>query len=233
LNAGDEDTRNRHDAIWREFISNRDVVLSSGRVPAPPQATIMLGFLISVSDQAILDRLGRAVRRFDLTGCLTPFPAGYWHITVVPPTLLTSGPPDPPKLLPESFTEEALERAGDAVRGYKPFTISVRGVNAFKDVVVAIPYDQGHSAELHRRLRTTLPQLPERYLDGYDPLPHISLAQYRNDDRIDELASELTALRDHDFGSFTATQIEMILLTLEDGVPKSARKLPIPFDRPR
>ena len=46
-------------------------------------------------------------------------------------------------------------------------------MNAFREVLVAVPYDGGHGLELGCVLRSALPELPERYHTGHDPLPHM------------------------------------------------------------
>ncbi len=224
MNQADLETGERHEAIWRDFSQRPEINVFPGRVPVPPAVSAMMGFQVPVSDPAVRASLAGALRGWEGIGCLSPFPEDYWHITVVPPALLTGGRPSPPYILAESFAEEALARAGDALRGYGPFHVTVRGVNAFKDVIVAIPYDGGHSLELNRRLRSALPQLPARYLDGHDPLPHISLALYQSQQGLQELVAALATLRGREFGSFRVDRIEMYVLPVQGGVPGIARK---------
>lgn len=230
MNSADREIKEQHEAIWRDFSQRREINVFSGRIPVPPAVSAMLGFVIPVSDPVVEGSLAEVLRRCAETGCLAPFPADYWHITIVPPALLTRGQPSPPRLLGEPFVEEALARAKEAVRGYGPFQMTVRGVNAFQEVMVAIPYDGGHSQELNRRLRSALPELPERYLGGNYPLAHISLAQYRSREGLDELATALASLREQEFGSFQVDRIEMFVLSVEGGVPGTVQKSVIPLD---
>lgn len=230
MNSADRKIKERHDAIWRHFSQRREINVSAGRMPVPPAVSAMLGFVIPVSDPVVGGSLAEVLRRCEQTGSISPFPADYWHITIVPPALLTRGQPSPPRLLGEAFAEEALAAAREAVRGYGSFPITLRGVNAFKDVIVAIPYAGGHQRELNRRLRSALPEMPERYLDGNYPLPHISLAQYQSREGLDELAAVLAELREQEFGSFPVDGIEMFVLSVEGGVAGSVQKYPIPLD---
>jgi 2'-5' RNA ligase len=230
MNSADPETNEPHDAIWREFSQRREVNAFRGRIPVPPAVSAMLGFVMPVTGAEVEAGLAEALAGCDGAGCLTPFPPDYWHITVVPPALLSRGTATPAILLREAFAEQALAVARDAVRGYGPFEVRVKGVNAFKDVVVAIPYDGGHSRELSRRLRGALPQLPERYLDGHTPLPHISLAQYKSNDGLDVLAAALAALREQEFGSFQVDRLEIFVLSVDAGVPGTVRKHPIPLE---
>src|SRR3970282_522136 len=122
-----------------------------------------------------------------------------------------------PTLLPASFAQQALEMARTAVPGAGPFEVSVRGVNAFRDVLAAVPYDGGRGLELGRVLRSALPELPERHHTGHDPRPNISLAQYARGDRLQGLAGLMEAERETPFGSFRVERLQMFVLPVHEG----------------
>ncbi len=195
----------------------------------------MVGFVLPVEGEPIRCALADAVARINASGCLLPYPPDYWHITIVPPALLAGGertaPSGGPALLPASFARQALETARAVVQGAGPFEVSVRGVNAFRDVLVAVPYDGGRGLELGGVLRAALPELPERYHTGHDPLPHISLAQYARGDRLEGLAALLEAERETPFGSFHVERLEMFVLPVHDGEPGPVEKNTIPLGR--
>lgn len=230
MNEADRDTTERHHAVWEEFRSRPAVSAWTGRLPLPPAVTATAGFVIPVHDEPVRRRLQEIVERLNATGAVTAFPPDYWHITIVPPVLLTNGNPTPPRLLPESFVQEALEKGRRAVRGMGPFEVAVRGLNAFRDVLVAIPYDGGRGLELGRVLRSAVPELPERYPDGHDPLPHISLTQYTRDDRLAEIVELVQRERETDFGRFQAHQLEMFVLPWRNGEPGRVNKHEIPLE---
>jgi len=230
MNEADRATAERHQAIWEEFRRRPVVSAWTGRMPLPPEVTAAVGFVIPVDDAAVRRSLQEIVSRLGATGCVTAFPADYWHITIVPPAFLTSGDPAPPRLLPASFVQEALEKSRTAVRGLGPLDVAVRGLNAFRDVVVAIPYDGGRSLELASILRAAMPELPDRYPDGNDPLPHISLTQYARDDRLEGLADLIQREREGEFGSFRADRLEMFVLPWHEGAPGRVEKHVIPLD---
>jgi len=229
MNKTDKETKERHDKIWREFLQHPEVYVFPGRIAVPPAVSAMLVFQVPVADAAMRASLAGLVARLEKAGCLFPFPQDYWHATVVPPTLLTKGQPSPPNLYGEEFIEHAVSKAREVLGGYPPFQVTVEGVNAFKDVVVAIPYDGGHFAQLNVRLRSALPELPARYLDGHDPIPHISLAQYTKRGDLEDLIAALGELRDHELGTFTVSGIEMLVLPIDDGRPGTPHKYPIAF----
>ena len=108
----------------------------------------------------------------------------------------------------------------------------MRGMNAFREVLVAVPYDGGHGLELGCVLRSALPELPERYHTGHDPVPHISLAQYARGDRLEALAELLEAERETPLGSFRVERLEMFVLPVHDGAPGPVEKHEIPLGRP-
>ncbi len=229
MNKADRDTQRRHDKIWRDFLAHRQVYVSQGRIAVPSATSAMLVFQVPLADAAMRASLAGMVARLETAGGLSPFPQDYWHATVVPPTLLTKRRPSPPHLYGEALIEQALAKTKETVRGYSPFQVTVKGVNAFRDVVVAVPYDGGHFTELNQRLRSALPELPSRYLDGHEPIPHISLAQYTRDDELDGLIQTLGELRDREIGAFTVSGIEMLVLPIEDGRPGTPQRWPVPF----
>jgi hypothetical protein len=232
MNEADRETASRHEAIWQRFRREPRVSAWTGRLPFPPEVVATLGFVLPVDDPAVCDRLEESVRRMEASDCVIPFPRDYWHVTIVPPVFLTDGDPEPPRLLHRSFAAEALDRARKALRDERGFAVSVRGLNAFREVVVAVPFDGGRGLALGGLLRKAAPELPERYPDGHEPLPHISLAQYGREDGLEELSSLIEAARDHDYGGFTVDRVEMYVLPWRDGVPGTVEKHAVPLAKP-
>ena len=232
MDEADRETAERHQAIWEEFHRRPLVWASTGRLTLPAEVCATVGFVIPVDDAAVRQPLQKVVSRLEATGCVYPFPPDYWHITVVPPALLTGGDATPPRLLPASFVEQALEKARKTVCGLGPFDLAVRGLNAFRDVLVAVPYDGGRGLELGRVLRSAIPELPERYHSGHDPVPHISLARYAHGDRLETLAGLLEGERETPFGRFRVERLEMFVLPVHDGEPGPVTKHEIPLGRP-
>jgi len=236
MNEADRETAVRHQAIWEAFRRRAEVSPWAGRLSLPPEVATMVGFVLPVEGEAVRCALADALTRLNAGGCLLPFPPDYWHITIVPPALLVEGErparSSGPSLLPASFAREALETARTAVLGCGPFEVSVRGVNAFRDVVVAVPYDGRRGLDLGRVLSAALPELPERYHTGHDPLPHISLARYARGEGLEGLAAALEADRETPFGSFRVERLEMFVLPVHDGAPGDVQKHSIPLGGP-
>ena len=236
MNATDRETAEHHLAIWEGFRQRPEVSPWAGRLSLPAEVAAMMGFVLPVEGAAVRCALADALARLDTSGCLLPYPPDYWHITIVPPALLAeAGRPQPaggPPLLAVSFARQALDQARKAVRGAEPFEVSVRGLNAFRDVLVAVPYDGGRGLELGRVLRSAIPELPERYHSGHDPVPHISLARYAHGDRLETLAGLLEGERETPFGRFRVERLEMFVLPVHDGEPGPVTKHEIPLGRP-
>ncbi len=237
MNEADRETAKRHQAIWEEFHRRPTVSAWTGRLPLPPEVTATAGFVIPVDDAAVSSRLQGIVSRLEATGCVNPFPPDYWHITIVPPVMLTNGDPTSPPLpagqaalLPISFIAEALEKGRKVVQSLGPFDVAVHGLNAFHDVLVAVPYDGGRGLELGLLLRSAIPELPERYPDGHEPLPHISLTQYGRKDRLGEMVELIQRERDMEIGCFRAHRLEMFVLSWRNGVPGRVEKNEIPLE---
>ncbi len=230
MNEADRETAKRHQATWEEFHRCPIVSAWTGRLPLPPEVTATAGFVIPVDDAAVSSRLQGIVSRLEATGCVNAFPPEYWHITIVPPVTLTGGDPTPPRLLPMSFIAEALEKGRKVAQSLGPFDVAIRGLNAFRDVLVAVPYDGGRALELSRLLRSAIPELPERYPDGHEPLPHISLTQYGREDRLGEIVELIQRERDTDIGCFRAHRLEMFVLSWRNGVPGHVEKNEIPLE---
>lgn len=230
MNEADRVTAERHRAIWEEFRRRPAVTPWTGRAPLPPEVTATLGFVVPVDEESVRRRLSEIVARLEAKGSVVPFPPDYWHMTIVPPALLTSGEPSPPELLPESFSAEALAKARDAVGAAEPIEVSVRGLNAFQDVVVAVAFDGGRGMEVGAAIREAVPQLPQRYPAGIEPLPHISLTQYGRGDRLDDLVGLIEGERESDFGCFRAERIQMFIVPWQDGVPGDVEKHALPLE---
>ena len=150
--------------------------------------------------------------------CLEPFPDDYLHMTIVPPALLTTDEPRPPLLLSDGFEKQALEPMRQALRGYRPFEVRIQGLNVFRDVLVAVAYDRGHSDEIRRRLAQAVPELPQRYWGALAPLPHVSLAQFTCTEGVTVLGDAVTQLRDVYLGTLRVTRVYLVRSQLREGV---------------
>jgi len=161
--------------------------------------------------------------------CAEPFTGDYYHMTIVPPTLLTTGELRPPLLFPDGFESEALGPIREALRGYGPFEVRIQGLNVFRDVLVAVAYDGGHSAAIRRRLAEVVPELPDKYWNVLPALPHISLAQFTSAEGVAQLRDAVAPLRDVYLGTLHVTRLYLVRSPLREGVFGEPKRRAIPL----
>jgi 2'-5' RNA ligase len=230
-NAADADTKERHERIWQEFLQRPAVFVYEPRFFRIPDVVGMLTVQVQVGDRSIRRRLRRVVEGLSDMVCIEPLPEGHLHMTVVPPALLTRGQPRPPIILPDGFEEQALKPMREALRGYGAFEVRIQGLNVFRDVLVAVAYDGGHSVEIRQRLMEAVPQLPEKYWNMLRPLPHISLAQFCSTDGVTQLRDAVAQLRDVYLGTLRVTRLYLVRSELRDGVFGELKRQAIPLTR--
>ena len=228
-NLADAETKERHERIWQEFLQRPAVFVYEPRIFRIPGVVAMLTVQASVADRSIRRRLRRLMEGLKSIPCIEPFPDDYLHMTIVPPALLTTGKPRPPLLLPDGFENQALEPMRRALRGHGPFEVRIQGLNVFRDVLVAVAHDGGHSAELRRRLTEAVPDLPQTYWNMLPPLPHISLAQFKSTDGVIQLRDAVAQLRDVYLGTLRVTRVCLVRLPLREGVFAEPKRRAIPL----
>ena len=229
LSTADADTRERHERIWQEFRRHPAVLVYEPRLARIPGVVAMLTIQASVTDRSLRARLRRVVNELKNVACLEPFPDDHLHMTVVPPVLLTTGERRPPLLLPDGFENQALGPTREALRGYGPFEVRVQGLNVFRDVLVAIAYDGGHSVEIRRRLAEVVPELPDKYWNVLPALPHISLAQFTSAEGVTRLRDAVASLKDVYLGTLHVTRLYLVRSSLREGVFGEPERRAIPL----
>ena len=227
--VADADTREGHERIWQEFLQRPAVLVYEPRFLRIPGVVAMLTVQASVTDRSIRARLRRVVNGLKAVACFEPFPDDHLHMTVVPPALLTTGERRPPLLLPDGFESEALTPMREALRGYGPFEVRIQGLNVFRDVLVAVAYDGGHSAEIRRLLADVVPELPDRYWNVLPALPHVSLAQFTSAEGVTQLRDAVAPLRDVYLGTLRVNRLYLVRSPLREGVFGEPKRRAIPL----
>ena len=227
--AADAETQERHERIWQEFLQRPAVFVYEPRIFRIPGVVGMMTVQARVTERAIRRRLREVVESLREASCIDPFPDDYYHVTVVPPALLTTGEPRPPLLLPDGFEKQALEPMRAALRGYGPFEVRIRGLNVFRDVLVGMAYDGGHSAEIRRRLANVLPELPDKYWNTLPVVPHITLARFAGTARLTQLREAVASLRDVYLATLHVTRLYLVRSPLLEGVFGQPQRRAIPL----
>jgi 2'-5' RNA ligase len=227
--AADAETHERHERMWQEFLQRPLVFAYEPRLLRIPGVVAMLTVQARVTDRSIRRRLRRVVDGLRATSCIEPFPDDYYHMTIVPPALLTTAEPHPPLLLPDGFEKQALGPIRAPLRDYGTFEVRVQGLNVFRDVLVAVAYEGGHSAEIRRRLAEVVPELPQKYWNALPPLPHISLAQFCKTEGVARLRDAVAQLRDVYLGTLRITRLYLVTSPLHEGVFGEPTKWAVPL----
>jgi 2'-5' RNA ligase len=229
--VADAETRAQHERLWQEFLQRPAVFVYEPRLLHIPGVVAMLTVQARITDRSVRRRLRRIVESLRQTSCVEPYPDGYFHMTVVPPMLLTTREHRPPLLFFDGFEVQALGPMRKALRDYEPFEVKIQGLNVFRDVLVAMALDGGHSAEIRRRLAAVLPELPDKYWNTLPAVPHISLAQFTGTGGIDELRDAVASLRDVDLGTLSVTRLYLVRSPLTEGVFGEPMRRAIPLTR--
>jgi len=194
-----------------------------------PGVVAMLTVQARITERSVRRRLRRVVESLRETSCVEPYPDDYFHMTVVPPMLLTTGERRPPLLLPDGFEIEALGPMREALRDYGPFEVRIQGLNVFRDLLVAVALDGGHSADIRRRLARVLPDLPDKYWNTLPAVPHISLGQFIGTAGVTQLRDAVASLRDVYLGTLRVTRLYLVRSPLVEGVFGEPKRRAIPL----
>ena len=229
--TADAKTKERHERIWQEFLQRPAVFVYEPRIFRIPGVVGMLTVQARVTDRSIRRRLREVVGGLGEASCIEPFPDDYFHMTVVPPALLTTGGPRPPLLLRDGFEKQALGPIRAALRDYGPFEVRIQGLNVFRDVLVGIAYDGGHSAEIRRRLARVVPELPDKYWNTLPAVPHITLAQFAGTAGVTQLRDAVASRRDVYLGTLRVTRLYLVRSPLLEGIFGEPQRRAIPLTR--
>lgn len=112
--------------------------------------------------------------------------------------------------------EEFIAMSERPISDFAPFEITVGGVNSFTDAAFLDVHDNGWLSRIHRRLRE-FAILP---VDSrYPYLPTLTVAHYVESAPIGRLPAILSEWRDTGFGSFTVTNVDIVLLKPTEAYP--------------
>ena len=91
-------------------------------------------------------------------------------------------------------------------------------LNIFSEVVLIEVHDEGKIGELNKGLQA-MPEIKKMKFDYPILLPHISIAQFQNNQEFTGLISYLEELRETEFGELTVNYIELVNAHLSGRYP--------------
>ena len=171
--------------------------------------------VVRVPAEAIRDALGGCRAALAAHPPVRVHPDHFLHIALQELGFVCDDPTRPDEITPLRLEEFATAAAGPI--GERPaFDVVLGGANSFQDAAFLDVHDDGHCAHLHSRLfdLAAVHRSPR-----YAYLPHVTVAHYTADAPIDGLVADLARWRDVRFGSFHASEIEIVTLDLDEPYP--------------
>jgi 2'-5' RNA ligase len=176
-----------------------------------------LTFLIRIKDEKLIQKITEIQDRLSTIACVDPFPQDYLHITVK-----GCGFPVESEIYEDDILIENLQKivsqAKEVLQAFHKFNVLLLKLNIFSNVVLVEVHDEGKTGELNKGLQA-IPEIKKMKFDYPDLLPHISIAQFQNNQEFTRLISHLEELRETEFGELTVNYIELVNAHLSGRYP--------------
>lgn len=167
-----------------------------------------LTFLIRIRDKKLIGKIIEIQDKLSTIPCVDPFPKDYFHITVK-----GCGFPVESEIYEDDILIENLQKivsqAKEVLQAFHKFNVLLPKLNIFSNVVVIEVHDEGEIGELNKGLQA-IPEIKKMKFDYPILLPHISIAQFQNNQEFTRLISYLEELRETEFGELTVNYIELV-----------------------
>ena len=177
-----------------------------------------LTFLVRIKDKGLVEKITEIQDRLSTIPCVDPFPKDYFHITVKGCGFLAKSEKYEDDVSIESL-QKIINRAKEVLQTFNKFDISLSKLNIFSEVVLIEVYDDGRIGELNKRLQA-IPEIKKMKFNHPNLLPHISIAQFQNNQELTRLIGNLEKMRDIKFGIVTINSIELVIAHLYKKYPE-------------
>ena len=176
-----------------------------------------LTFLIRIKNEKLIGKIIEIQDKLSTIACVEPFPKDYLHITVK-----GCGFPVESEIYEDDILTENLQRivsqAKEILQAYHKFNVLLPKLNIFSEVVLIEVHDEGKIGELNKGLQA-IPEIKKMKFDYPILLPHISIAQFQNNQEFTRLINYLEELREIEFGKITVDHIELVNAHLSGRYP--------------
>jgi 2'-5' RNA ligase len=176
-----------------------------------------LTFLVRVNEVSVINKALDFQSKLAAFPCIDPFPKPYFHITVKGVGFLTQSKQHSDDLL-KTDVDEVVCQTKDILKSFAQFEASLTHLNYFSEVICIEVYDDNQIRAMNRAL-LDVPEIMRMDIDYPRFLPHFSVAQFKNDERFDDLIDYLEEHRNMQFGKLTVDAIELVVAHL----PRSGR----------
>ncbi|MCW4038563.1 MAG: 2'-5' RNA ligase family protein [Candidatus Bathyarchaeota archaeon] len=171
-----------------------------------------LTFLVRVNDVDVIDKAIDFQSKLAAFPCIDLFPKHYFHMTVKGVGFLTQSKQHSDDLL-KVDVEKVVCQTKDILKSFTQFEVSLINLNYFSEVICIEVYDNNQIREMNRAL-LEVSEITRMDVDYPRFLPHFSIAQFKNDERFDELIDYLEEHRKMQFGKLNVDAIELVIAHL-------------------
>ena len=176
-----------------------------------------LTFLIRIRDEKLIQKIIEIQDKLSAIPCVDPFPKDYFHITVK-----GCGFPVESEIyeddIPIENSQKIVSQAKEVLQTFHKFNVVLPKLNIFSEVVLIEVHDEGKIGELNKGLQA-IPEIKKMKFDYPNLLPHISIAQFQNNQEFTRLISYVEKLRETEFGELTINHIELVNAHLSGSYP--------------
>ncbi len=177
-------------------------------------------FLIKVNEEGIREKVEAIQCQLSKFECIDVLPPDYLHLTVKETgRFLVDHKENDDEYTPQEL-DAICENAKRVIRSFEPFEVKLERLNNFTSVVCVEGHDGGVIRSINKMLRD---EIGINMLQ-YDPafLPHMSIAQYKNDNDFPRLITRLEKIRDTEIGTLKVENIQLVIANLptDQGHPR-------------
>ena len=176
-----------------------------------------LTFLIRIRDEKLIQKIIEIQDKLSTVPCVDPFPKDYLHITVKGCGFPVESEIHEDDILIENL-QKIVSQAKEVLQTFHKFNVLLPKLNIFSNVVLVEVHDEGKIGELNKGLQA-IPEIKKMKFDYPILLPHISIAQFQNNQEFARLICCLEELRETEFGELTVNYIELVNAHLSGRYP--------------
>jgi len=168
----------------------------------------LLTFHIRIRDTKLTRKIAEIQHKLSSTPCVDPLAEDYLHITVKSCGFLAESKTYEDDI-PIKNLQRIISRAEQILKPFHKFKVRLLKLNIFSDVLVVEVHDEGTIGNLNKELQA-IPEIKKMKFDYPDFMPHISIAQFKNNQGFPTLISYLEELRETEFGDLAVNHIELV-----------------------
>jgi len=176
-----------------------------------------LAFLKKIKDEKLIGKIIKIQDKLSTIPCVDPFPKDYLHITVKGCGFPVESEIYEDDILIENV-QKIVSQAKEIFQAFHKFNVLLPKLNIFSEVVLIEVHDEGKIGELNKGLQA-ITEIKKMKFDYPILLPHISIAQFQNNQEFTRLISYLEELREIEFGELTVNYIDLVNAHLSGRYP--------------